>query len=50
MRVSYNKLWKILINKETKKSGLRDKASINFVSIAELGKGKKYDIYTSANI
>jgi putative transcriptional regulator len=39
MRISYNKLWKMLIDKEMKKSDLRDKAGISSASIAKLGKG-----------
>ena len=36
---SYNKLWKMLIDKNMKKSDLRDKAGISSASIAKLGKG-----------
>ena len=39
MRISYNKLWKMLIDKNMKKSDLRDKAGINSASLAKLGKG-----------
>ena len=39
MRISYNKLWKMLIDKNMKKSDLKDKAGISSVSIAKLGKG-----------
>ena len=39
MRISYNKLWKMLIDKNMKKSDLREKAGINSVSLAKLGKG-----------
>lgn len=39
MRISYNKLWKMLIDKDMKKSDLRDKAGISSASIAKLGKG-----------
>ncbi len=39
MRISYNKLWKMLIDKNMKKSDLRDKAGISSASIAKLGKG-----------
>ena len=39
MRISYNKLWKILIDKNMKKSDLREKAGINSASLAKLGKG-----------
>ncbi len=40
MRISYNKLWKMLIDKNMKKSDLRDKAGISSASIAKLGKGE----------
>ena len=39
MRISYNKLWKILIDKNMKKSDLREKAGISSASLAKLGKG-----------
>ena len=39
MRISYNKLWKMLIDKEMKKSDLREKAGIRSASLAKLGKG-----------
>ena len=39
MHISYNKLWKMLIDKNMKKSDLRDKAGISSASIAKLGKG-----------
>lgn len=39
MRISYNKLWKMLIDKNMKKSDLREKAGISSASIAKLGKG-----------
>lgn len=39
MLISYNKLWKMLIDKDMKKSDLRDKAGISSASIAKLGKG-----------
>lgn len=37
MKVSYNKLWKLLIDKEMKKKDLRESASISSSSIAKLG-------------
>lgn len=40
MRISYNKLWKMLIDKDMKKSDLKDKAGISSASIAKLGKGE----------
>lgn len=38
-KISYNKLWKLLIDVGWKKSELRDKAGISAASIAKLGKG-----------
>ena len=40
MRISYNKLWKMLIDKNMKKSDLKDQAGISSSSIATLGKGE----------
>ena len=39
MRISYNKLWKMLIDKNMKKSDLKEKAVISSASLAKLGKG-----------
>lgn len=39
MRISYNKLWKMLIDKNMKKSDLKEKAGISSASLAKLGKG-----------
>ena len=39
MRISYNKLWKLLIDKEMTKMQLKEAAGISSASIAELGKG-----------
>lgn len=39
MRISYNKLWKLLIDKEMNKNDLKTKAGISGSSIAKLGKG-----------
>ena len=39
MRISYNKLWKLLIDKNMKKSDLKEKAGICSASLAKLGKG-----------
>ena len=38
MKVSYDKLWKLLIDKKMKKYQLREKASISSNSVAKLGK------------
>ena len=40
MRISYNKLWKMLIDKNMKKSDLREKVGISSASLAKLGKGE----------
>ena len=40
MRISYNKLWIMLIDKNMKKSDLKDQAGISSSSIAKLGKGE----------
>ena len=39
MRISYNKLWKMLIDKNMKKSDLKEKAGISSAPLAKLGKG-----------
>ena len=39
MHISYNKLWKMLIDKNMKKSDLKEKAGISSASLAKLGKG-----------
>ena len=39
MRISYNKIWKMLIDKNMKKSDLKERAGISSASIAKLGKG-----------
>ena len=40
MRISYNKLWKMLIDKGMKKSDLKEQAGISSASIAKLCKGE----------
>ena len=40
MRIQYNKIWKILIDKNMKKVDLRDAAEISSNSIAKLGKNE----------
>ena len=40
MRISYNKLWKMFIDKGMKKSDLREKSGISSASLAKLGKGE----------
>lgn len=39
MRISYNKLWKLLIDKDMTKMELKDAAGISAASIAKLRKG-----------
>ena len=39
MSFSYNKLWKLLIDKNMNKQRLREKAEISSASIAKLGRG-----------
>ena len=39
MRISYNKLWKLLIDKNMTKMDLKEAASVSAASIAKLGKG-----------
>lgn len=39
MRISYNKLWKLLIDKGMTKMELKDAAGVSATSIAKLGKG-----------
>ncbi|MDY6244728.1 MAG: helix-turn-helix transcriptional regulator [Lachnospiraceae bacterium] len=38
MRMNYNKLWKLLIDKQMKKSDLRKRAGISSSSLAKLSK------------
>lgn len=40
MEISYNKLWKVLIDKNMKKIDLKDLASISSSSLAKLGKNE----------
>jgi DNA-binding Xre family transcriptional regulator len=40
MKMSYNKLWKLLIDKGLNKSALRKAAGISSSSLAKLGKGE----------
>lgn len=39
MKISYNKLWKMLIDKNMNRSDLKDAAKISASSIAKLGRG-----------
>jgi len=40
MAISYNKLWKLLIDKRMNKRDLRLKAGVSTAVIAKMGKGK----------
>ena len=40
MKMSYNRLWKLLIDKDMKKSDLRKVAGVSSSSLAKLGKGE----------
>ena len=40
LRISYNKLWKMLINKNMNKQDLKNATGISSASIAKLGKGE----------
>lgn len=40
MRISYNKLWKLLIDKDMKRKDLQEAPEISSASIAKLGKGE----------
>lgn len=40
MRISYNKLWKLLIDRNMNKQDLKKRCSISSASVAKLGKGE----------
>lgn len=40
MRISYNKLWKLLVDKNMNKNDLKATAGISSASVAKLGKGE----------
>lgn len=40
MRIGYNKLWKLLIDKNMNKNDLKATAGISSASVAKLGKGE----------
>ena len=40
MRISYNKLWKILIDKNMNKQDLKELSGVSAASISKLGKGE----------
>lgn len=39
MKISYNKLWKMLIDREMNKKDLKEATGLSAASIAKLGKG-----------
>ncbi|ASD51072.1 MULTISPECIES: helix-turn-helix domain-containing protein [Bacillota] len=39
LRISYNKLWKLLIDKNMNKQDLKELSGVSAASIAKLGKG-----------
>lgn len=41
MRISYNKLWKLLIDKNMKKIELRDLTGMGSVTLAKMGKNEQ---------
>lgn len=50
MKMSYNKLWKLLIDKQMKKSDLRKNAGISSSSLAKLGKDENVTTEVLAKI
>ncbi len=40
MRISYNRLWKMLIDKNMNKQDLKEQSGVSAASIAKLGKGE----------
>ena len=40
MRISYDKLWKLLIDKKMNRTELKDAAGISFNVLAKMGKGE----------
>ena len=43
MRISYKKLWKMLIDREMKKKDLAELAGISTTSIAKLGRNENFN-------
>lgn len=50
MTVNYNKLWKLLIDKQMNKTQLREKAKISSNAIAKMGKKEMISMETAAKI
>jgi len=50
MTYSYNKLWKLLIDKNLTKTQLKDKAGVSTNIIAKMGKGESISMDSLAKI
>lgn len=50
MSISYNKLWKLLIDKNMNKTQLKNKAQISTNAIAKLGRNERVSLSTLENI
>jgi DNA (cytosine-5)-methyltransferase 1 len=50
MAVSYDKLWKLLIDKRMNRTDLKNKASISFNVLAKMGKGETVSMDTLQKI
>lgn len=50
MAISYNKLWKLLIDKSMKKKDLKEQAAISQNVMARLGKGQTVAMESMAKI
>ena len=44
MAISYNKLWKLLIDNHMKKKDLKEKAELSTASMAQLGKNESVSL------
>ena len=44
MTISYNKLWKLLIDNHMKKKDLKDKAELSTATMAKLGKNESVSL------
>ena len=50
MQISYNKLWKLLIDKNINRGQLREKAQISTNAVAKLGKNEPVSMETLSKI
>ena len=50
MRISYKKLWKLLIDRDMKKKDLCEAAGISHASVAKLGKNENVTLPVLLNI